>query len=741
MTIMNYSFRSEVINDLAGRVQTALKLWNDMNLFVNMKKRLIWVAIFILIAFLGNLHAQGDAGQAGEFLRWGVGSKALGLGRAFTSVADDASALFWNPAGLSSLSKVGGTFMFMHVPLREGASFNYFGGAVPLRLFFINKRNANSFIRFIQELKLGVGWLWLSLGKFDNYDAVGNPMPEQSQNTIGQSAMYFSASYPLNGLFKRLVSGDASPWIKYLKGNMDIGITTKFIHQDLFGINGSATGLDLGIKYTHHSGLFNFGFILRDFNRANISYGNNVVDDKIPSTATLGVSLVPPFSWLRGLLLSFDYGVITPSEREHEKMFGLEFDLSVINSDLPIKLRFGSNSVHESFTFGINISPELALGNDWIPYGDWTYANDKAAFDAVGSRFSFSVDRNPFTAKYWYLNGMVLLQGYGCSNLTQITDNDKIIRYFRNAEEAKNPGKHAYRYEAALRRADIAFLTSLSRLSNTNPSNSKDKQKALLRIAKISRLYSERASKFIREDYGKNVIDTNDYFNSFLYYVQSLIISGNESEAIRVCAERGKTWGKNRNVIKDENGSMINEREELLNYLHAYSLFKSGSRAGAVELIKDKLSNNSLAKCLLGHILFLEGNYTEALSNLNEIDLNDAQFPKNVFLPLTYDCTFGDEILFLKTASMFMNPKKVELSEIINEFAKIPRYFPNSDLGRFITHHKDILSTILENFEKKNMDEINRLFIKIINSYIKSFSSGTLNEIQYAYNYKLISHR
>jgi hypothetical protein len=37
------------------------------------------------------------------FLKIGVGARAVGLGEAFTSIADDATAMYWNPAGLALL--------------------------------------------------------------------------------------------------------------------------------------------------------------------------------------------------------------------------------------------------------------------------------------------------------------------------------------------------------------------------------------------------------------------------------------------------------------------------------------------------------------------------------------------------------------------------------------------------------------------------------------------------------------
>jgi len=40
----------------------------------------------------------------GQFLKIGVGARAAGMGGAFVAVADDASAIYWNPAGVARLS-------------------------------------------------------------------------------------------------------------------------------------------------------------------------------------------------------------------------------------------------------------------------------------------------------------------------------------------------------------------------------------------------------------------------------------------------------------------------------------------------------------------------------------------------------------------------------------------------------------------------------------------------------------
>src|SRR5206468_1572613 len=62
------------------------------------------VALTLLILALPGtaLAAPGETGFA--FLKLGVGARPMALGRAYVALADDPTAIYWNPAGLAAIS-------------------------------------------------------------------------------------------------------------------------------------------------------------------------------------------------------------------------------------------------------------------------------------------------------------------------------------------------------------------------------------------------------------------------------------------------------------------------------------------------------------------------------------------------------------------------------------------------------------------------------------------------------------
>jgi hypothetical protein len=74
-------------------------------------KRILPILIFIFFTaevpaqLFPTLGGQRAGISTAQFLKIGVGGRAAALGESFVAISDDASALYWNPAGLAQFSK------------------------------------------------------------------------------------------------------------------------------------------------------------------------------------------------------------------------------------------------------------------------------------------------------------------------------------------------------------------------------------------------------------------------------------------------------------------------------------------------------------------------------------------------------------------------------------------------------------------------------------------------------------
>jgi long-subunit fatty acid transport protein len=97
------------------------------------------LAIVVLIAALTASPARAQftlgeqrAGTAsGTFLKIGVGARATGLGESFVAVANDPSAIYWNPAGLASIQRQ--EVAFSHVEWPADIRFEHIAWVVPVK--------------------------------------------------------------------------------------------------------------------------------------------------------------------------------------------------------------------------------------------------------------------------------------------------------------------------------------------------------------------------------------------------------------------------------------------------------------------------------------------------------------------------------------------------------------------------------------------------------------------------------
>ena len=87
-------------------------------------RRLAGAALIAALA-AGPARADTKGTSAAQLLKLGAGARATALGEAYTAAADDASAIYWNPAALTRID--GQSLNLMHAELLGGISYEFLG--------------------------------------------------------------------------------------------------------------------------------------------------------------------------------------------------------------------------------------------------------------------------------------------------------------------------------------------------------------------------------------------------------------------------------------------------------------------------------------------------------------------------------------------------------------------------------------------------------------------------------------
>jgi hypothetical protein len=172
----------------------------------------IWIVALAALALSAVPAAaeDEDGGVPGSWLSSYVTARTIGLGGAFVGVADEASAVAWNPAGLATL--VPNELRFETARLYEDTSVNAFNFAVP-------GSRLPSF---------GLSIINLSAGSFDRTNELNDPLGTFGE---GETAYLFSIAKAFDPRFA-------------------IGTNVKLVHQSVEDFSANGVGFDLGAIYS-----------------------------------------------------------------------------------------------------------------------------------------------------------------------------------------------------------------------------------------------------------------------------------------------------------------------------------------------------------------------------------------------------------------------------------------------------------------------------------------------------------
>lgn len=216
------------------------------------RKRIRLSALFLIFIFAQFFSlkssycflSDASRGTSGaNFLKIGIGARASGMGGAFVGIADDATSIYWNTAGLAQLNQQ--EIVFVHQNWYQDVNFEYLGYSLPVA----------------PKHTLGLSITYLNLGDFQGYDASDNP-------TSGFSAygMVFGLAYS----YKVFPS-------------VSLGAGLKGIQEKLE--NESASGLALDFGFIYRRGKFSLGAAY-----TNLGTSMKFIQEKepLPGKFTLG---------------------------------------------------------------------------------------------------------------------------------------------------------------------------------------------------------------------------------------------------------------------------------------------------------------------------------------------------------------------------------------------------------------------------------------------------------------------
>jgi hypothetical protein len=226
-------------------------------------KKHIWLFVLLIPGTL-SAGSFGIGKYAGEFMSIGVGGRALGLGSAYVAIANDVSAGYWNPAGLSHISYP--EIMLMHDE-RFGGLMNYDFGAVALP--------------YGTDASIGISVIRLGI---DGIPDTREALIDFTGGGILDDAARLD--------YDRITEHSWADWVVYLtyskrsSDRFSYGFNVKLVRRDFIEYHGTGIGFDAGIWYNPTGNLF-LGVNAQDVTTTLIAW-NTGTNDLVSPTLKIG---------------------------------------------------------------------------------------------------------------------------------------------------------------------------------------------------------------------------------------------------------------------------------------------------------------------------------------------------------------------------------------------------------------------------------------------------------------------
>lgn len=262
-------------------------------------RRIIGLTL-LLWSFAGLAFAQQVGTNTAQFLKLAPNARAAGMGYAFTGLADDVHAMYWNPGGLGLIKRfelgISGQQLYgdlLHLGIMGTMSRPFLGS---------------------DRFTYGLGLLYL--GATDDIQSTepGTPFfePAISSGDLSNFALIVPFGYRLDML---------SP-------NWSVGLSYKYINSKLSELSASGHGVDLGVLgrfALRNDFILSVGATVQNLTLSGMRFSSDSlgVREDLPGVWRLGAALGMPVSSTG--VLTFAYDAVKPFDNVLQHNFGAEY--------------------------------------------------------------------------------------------------------------------------------------------------------------------------------------------------------------------------------------------------------------------------------------------------------------------------------------------------------------------------------------------------------------------------------
>ncbi|MCH8872637.1 PorV/PorQ family protein [candidate division KSB1 bacterium] len=261
----------------------------------------------------------GNAGATGlAFLKLGVGARAGGLGGAFSAVSDDATATFWNPAGLTYSHRA--QVAFTHTEWVQDIT--------------------NDFLAFIFPAFRGTIGLSLYANNVGGIERRINPSDEPI-GTVDANDIALGFSYATS-----------------INSSLKAGLTVKYLYEKIFIESAAGYAFDFGLIFQPFSNSLRLAVVAQNLGSMNKLRAESI---NLPKTVRLGVSYLLALDEIGGTVLLTADGVKV-IETDFRGGFGAELQFK---DRLAVRVGYQTGLSQQAFGGGLG----LKINHYHLDYG------------------------------------------------------------------------------------------------------------------------------------------------------------------------------------------------------------------------------------------------------------------------------------------------------------------------------------------------------------------------------------